>query len=224
MRAGGAGGNDDLLLGRTGNGVRDVVADAVGEQERVLEHHPDLAAERRQRDVSHVDAVDRHPATAHVVEAGDQRRHRRLARPADTDERHHLTGVDVEIEPRQHRLGPVVAERDVLEGDRAADRGEVDRTGSVGDRGGGVEHVEQSFGSGAGLLADGEQTGQHPDRGDELHQIRRERQEGADRDVTVDRQVPAEREDGDLGEARDGLQRRGVAGVEADQPAPRREQ
>ena len=48
----------DLLVGRVGAAVGDVVADGVGEEERVLEHDADLASQRVERDVAHVDAVD----------------------------------------------------------------------------------------------------------------------------------------------------------------------
>ena len=48
----------DVVVGGVGSAVGDVVAHRVGEQERVLEHDADLAAQRVEGDVADVDAVD----------------------------------------------------------------------------------------------------------------------------------------------------------------------
>ena len=50
------------------------------EEERILRDDADLAPQRGERHVAHVDAVDRHPAARDVVEARHERRQRRLAR------------------------------------------------------------------------------------------------------------------------------------------------
>ena len=77
-------------VGGVGRAVGDVRVHGVGEQEGVLEHDPDLAAERVEGRGPHVDAVDRHPSGGDVVEAGEQSGHRRLAGAARADERDHL--------------------------------------------------------------------------------------------------------------------------------------
>ncbi len=59
MRFGRSGRGLDLGIGHVGAAVRDVGPHGVGEQEALLEHHADLAAQRIERDVAHVDAVDR---------------------------------------------------------------------------------------------------------------------------------------------------------------------
>ena len=61
-------GLDDFVVGRAGLAVEDVLADRAAEEDRVLQHHPDMAAERLDRDVPHVAAVD-----ADVAGAGRRR-------------------------------------------------------------------------------------------------------------------------------------------------------
>ena len=48
----------DLLVGRVGAAERDVLAHGRGEEERILRDHADLAAQRCERHVAHVVAVD----------------------------------------------------------------------------------------------------------------------------------------------------------------------
>ena len=67
-------GRDDLVERRVGPAVGDVVADRHREQERLVEHHADVVAQARQREVAHVVAVDAHRAVGHVVEAREQPR------------------------------------------------------------------------------------------------------------------------------------------------------
>ena len=68
-----------------------------------------------ERDVAHVDAVDRDAARVHVVEARQQQADRRLARARAADERDRLARRDRESEVAQHRFGRRVAERHVVE-------------------------------------------------------------------------------------------------------------
>ena len=125
--------------------VQQVATDRRVEQVGLLGDHPDDLAERLERDVAHVDAVDLDRPLLHVVEAGDQVRHRRLAGSARADERRELAGLDVAgrhvverplarrlVSHRRGRLGDVggavsrllrrrvVAEPHVAEADRAA--------------------------------------------------------------------------------------------------------
>ena len=88
---GGPGGGLQLLLGRVGLAVQQVAADRRVEQVRLLRDHADHVADRLERDLPHVDAVDLDGALLHVVEAGHQVRDRGLAGAARTDERRELT-------------------------------------------------------------------------------------------------------------------------------------
>ena len=56
--ADGAGGGDDLLARRVGAAEGDVLGDRAGEEEALLRHDPELAAERLLAHVAQVDAVD----------------------------------------------------------------------------------------------------------------------------------------------------------------------
>ena len=80
----------DLLVGGVGSSVGDVGPHRVGEEEALLEHDADLAAQRVQRDVAHVVPVDEDGAAVGVVEARDQHGDGRLAAPARTDDGHPL--------------------------------------------------------------------------------------------------------------------------------------
>ena len=196
--------------------VRDVVVHGVREQEAVLEHDADVAAERVEGDVAYVDAVDGDRAVLHVVEAGEQQADRRLPRAGRTDQGDGLAGRDVQREVTQHGLRPEVAVRHVVEVDGPADAGERLRVGLLGHEWVRVEDLEHAFGAGAGLLADREQRGEHPDRGDELDEIAREREERPDGELTLDREPAAEPQDRDLSEGRDHLQQRLVPRLHVD--------
>ena len=96
-----------------GVGEDEVVPDRAGEEERLLGHDADLAAQRVQRHVADVDAVDEHAAALGVVEAVDELGHRRLARPGRPDERDALARGD-----RRGRRGESTGRRRVVaEGD-----------------------------------------------------------------------------------------------------------
>ena len=79
-------GGADLLLGGVGAAVGDVGPHGVGEEERLLEHHADRAAQGVEAQLAHVDGLarraDAQRAALHVVEARGEQRDRRLARPA----------------------------------------------------------------------------------------------------------------------------------------------
>ena len=54
----------DLVFGRVQPAVGDVLPDRAGEQEDILLHDADLAAQRGQRHIADIDAVDRDAARA----------------------------------------------------------------------------------------------------------------------------------------------------------------
>ena len=120
VRFGRSGRGLDLDVGDVGPSVGDVGPHRVGEQEALLEHDADLPAQRVEGDVAHVDAVDRHSALGHVVEARQEQRDGRLARSARADERDGLARCDVQLEAVENGLALRVAEAHVVEVDVAA--------------------------------------------------------------------------------------------------------
>ncbi len=131
-----------VLVGELGQSEGDVLAHGRGEEERLLRDDADLAAQRAQRHVADVDAVERDAAGRHVVEARHERGERRLAGAGVADQRDRGAGGDVEVDVLQHRLALAVRERDALEPDHARSRRELDRARPVGDLLRLVEHLE----------------------------------------------------------------------------------
>ena len=82
-----------------------------------MRHDPDLLAQRRQRDVADVDAVDQDRAAGDIVEPRQQIHRRRLARAAQADQRDHLPSARAERDVPQHCLPRpfVIGKADVLE-------------------------------------------------------------------------------------------------------------
>src|SRR3546814_11041833 len=64
--------------------------------------------------------VDRHAPTLRVIEAKEQSRDRRLARPRRPDDRQRLARADREADAVQYRPVRFVAEADILASHRAA--------------------------------------------------------------------------------------------------------
>ena len=118
-------GSLDLGAGGVGPAEGDVVGDRAGEEEALLRHDPELAAQRRLRDVAQVDAVDRDPPVARVVEAREELRDRRLPGARVADERDRRPWRDVEVEVVEDVREVAVPEADVLEADVALDRREL---------------------------------------------------------------------------------------------------
>ena len=181
VRLGRPRGRLDLLLGRVGTAVGDVGGDRVAEQEALFEDDADPGPQRGHRRLADVDAVDLHGAALHVVEARQQQRDRRLARSGAADQRDASPPARrPATSPRQHRLGNGVAERHVVELDTSGSGGHRRGVRGVDDLGGRVDDLEDPLDAGPGLLADGEQRGQHPDRADQLRDVGGEGQEGAE--------------------------------------------
>ncbi len=217
MGLGGPGGSLDLLVGGVRPAVGDVRAEGVGEEERVLEDHADPRPQRCERDVAHVGAADADGAGVHVVEAGDQQGHRALARAAGADQGDGLARLHPEGESLEHRLAGDVAERDVLDLEGPGPGAQVHGVGPVGHLWVGVQHLGQALDAGPGLLAEGHQERSHAHRSHELGHVDVEGQEGAQCDAAPDREPATHGQDRHLRQDRDHLERRGEAGLEADQ-------
>ncbi len=102
--AGRLGRGHDLVPGGRRLAVGDVVADRHREEEGLVEDHADVGPQAGQGQVADVVAVDLDRAVLHVVEAGEQAGHGRLAGTGPADDGHGLARGDVEVEVGQHQL------------------------------------------------------------------------------------------------------------------------
>ena len=136
-------GRAHLLLGRIGLADAQVLGDRAIEQQHLLEHDADVAAQARQREPANVHAVDLHHARLRIEDAVQQRERRRFAGAGRADQRDGLAGQRGEAQVGDRRPLAVVGERDVLELHQAAQAAGIDRIGPVAHRGLGVEHLEE---------------------------------------------------------------------------------
>jgi hypothetical protein len=154
-----------------------------------------------------------------VVESFQEKDGAGLARPARTDESDPLAGPDLQAEAVQGGLATAaVAECHVAELDVAPEPGQRDGGGCVGDPGLQVEKLEDPLYTCPGLLGDGHQAGEALRRCDQLGDVGREGEEGAQADPVVQHHPSAEGQDGGLAEARDRLEHGLEAGLEPYRP------
>ena len=179
------------LLGGSLAAVGDVLADGAVEQPGVLEDHPERPAQVVAGQLARVDAVDQDAAGVDLVEAHEQVDERRLAGAGRPDDGDRLAGRDVEIEVVDERLVRLVAERDALEGDRAAGPPEDVGLDRVGDLLALVDQLEDPLGRGRGGLDDVDDAGGLDDRERELPRVLDERDHVAQ--ATSGRRRPAAR-------------------------------
>ena len=104
----------NLLLRSTLHAERDVAAERVVEEYRLLVDVADELSQVVYTEILDVDAVDEHLALLHVIVARNEVDECRLARSALSDESHGLTLLDDEVDVAQHPL-LAVAERHVAE-------------------------------------------------------------------------------------------------------------
>ena len=216
-----------LLVGRLGLAEADVLGNRRTEQERVLVHDADVAAQVGELQVAHVLAVDEHRAAAGVVEARHEVGERGLAAPRVADERDRLAGRDLEAHASQYR--PVdVAEPDVVEGDRARGACDLDSAGGsvlrrrepervpqglrirlLSHLERRVQHLIDALAAGDRPLRQSREPADHLGRTHQHHEIEIEGDEGAGAEVPLDHLTAAvvqkERhgEVGDEGDERD---------------------
>ena len=214
----------DVGVGRARRAQCDVLGDGGREEERLLEHHADVAAERRLRHAPDVLPVDADGPLVGVVGPQEQRDQRRLARTRAADDRDPLPRGDAQRHVVQDRVPVAVGERDVIELDRSIDPGEHRGVGPIGNTRLELEQLEDPLGAGARLLAGREQRGEEPDRRDQLDEVAREREEDAQGQVALEGEPSAEGEHAELGERRQRLQRTRVARRDARGAQPRPEQ
>ena len=88
-----------------------------GEQERILQHHGDIRAERLLGEIAGVAAIDQDAAGIGIVEARHQREQCGLACARATDQRDRLTRFYLETNASEDGMIRIVSEADVIEGD-----------------------------------------------------------------------------------------------------------
>ena len=121
MDAGGLGRALDLFLGRFRAAVGDVVADGADEQEDVLLDDADVPAQRIERHVADVHAVDRDAPARDVVEARDEVHDGGLAAAGGPSRAMTLPGFGIDVDAGEDGAQVVVAEGNVFEADVAFD-------------------------------------------------------------------------------------------------------
>ena len=169
------------LLRHVGNTEGDVVADARGEEKRVLRDDADLPARRPARDVAHVDPVDQHAPRVGVVEARHERGERRLACARGPDQRDRAARLDLEVDALEHGPLGVVAEPDAGEDDPPGAVGKLDRGGCVGHLLRLVDYLEEPLSGCGRALRLADPHAEHAQRHHEHHQQQVEGEEAADR-------------------------------------------
>ena len=107
-------------LGAEVEAKSDVLLDGRREEERVLGHHADERAQLARVQIAHIHPIDQDVPARDVVDPGDQRHERRLARAGGTDDRHDLTRVGGERDVLEDQpLRARITEQDVPELDSA---------------------------------------------------------------------------------------------------------
>ena len=190
----------DLLVARVGAAVGDVGADAVGEQERLLEHHAQLAAQVVQAQVPQRHATEAQLAGLRVVEARQQQRRRGLAGAGRAHERERLPRLHPQRHVVEHRLAAGVAERDVVELHGQRTLGQGGGGHRIDDVGVGVDQVVHALHAGPRELCGDHQRAQQPGRADQPGHVGGEREERAQRDRAVECEVAADGDDTHLPE------------------------
>ena len=140
----------NLIVGRLGTAIGDVVSQRTCEQITLLGNEPDRVSERRERQVAQIDTVDAHHTGRRVIQPGDQTQHRRLTRTRWADQRHQHARARVHRERLERRGGlvrrAVVSEGHLIEAHKPLDRimSEIDRVGGLDDLGLGVQVFEDA--------------------------------------------------------------------------------
>jgi len=145
----------DLFLGDLAVAQPDVALDRPREEEDILEHEADVAAEVLLADLADVHAVDQHLSPLRVVESHQQVDDGRLPGARVTDYRHPLPGFDGERDPPEHpSLVFLIGEPHVAELDPALHPWQHHRDGGILKGDGFVNEPEDPLGGGHRGLED----------------------------------------------------------------------
>ena len=195
----------------------DVGFERAGEEERVLQHDAELAAQFLHVQFANVDAVEQDLAALDVVEAQQELNGGGFAGAGVADDGDGLTGLDAEGDVAQDPIvfagigAAVIGEPDVAKFDFAAH--EAEGASAAGDVGGQrlVEQREDALGGGHGRLQDVEFVAEVLNGLEEALRVLHEGDQHADRDRAGERSqaaVPEDGDDGDDAEKFDGRDRR----------------
>ena len=185
-------------------GVVDVFFNRAAEQEGLLRNVAQLAAQRVQRQVANIDAVDGNGAFRHVSETLHEFDHRRLARTGRADDGRGLTRLRGEVDMLEHAiLRARIPEAHVVESDFGTTRvrGEfvvaTRFSRRVGDRAFRLKHLIDALGSNIGTRQHDRKHADHKKAHDNNHGIGNERDEVARLQRARINRVAAEPNDGD---------------------------
>src|SRR6185312_9093645 len=132
MGIGGSRGGFDVSERGIGPAVRDVGANAVIEEERILQDDPDVAPDGALLECPQVVPIEVNRALERVVEAHHERHERRLAGAARTHDGERLTDAGREVDAAQQRTSRLlIVEGDGFEMDLAAHAADFARIGRV---------------------------------------------------------------------------------------------
>ena len=202
-----------LGVARPRAGEAHVVAHRAREQERLLNHHPDLGPQAGEGGVAQVMAVDAHRAGRRVVQPHDESGDGRFARTGLAHQRDRLARRDVEAHIVKDLAVGAVREGHVVEDDLAAYWGEHRRAGTLRDARLGPEQILQLGDGRASLLVGVVELHQGLDRREEGGEEQQVGGELAHRDAAARGHGSAHRQQHRLGGDADRLAARPVEGV-----------
>jgi hypothetical protein len=164
----------DLLRRGICAAIGEIVAQRDWEDQRRLQHHRDLAAQRFEAELADIDAIDHDAAGRWVEEPGQEPEQRRFPGARLTDDSDLHPRLDGEIYQLQYRHLGAIAETDIAPFDGAARA--LGRQGqrAVLENGLGLEDLKDPAGADAGAGDEAPALRQLVDRDIELRQVRYE--------------------------------------------------
>ena len=146
MRQRGAGRSFDVFLGNSRAPIGDVVAQGVIEQHRFLRHYPNLPAQRCERHLAYIAAVDQRASGGDIKKSRDQMHQGAFAGAARTHHRQHFSRLHFQVDVPQNlpRVVPaaVIREADVFQSDALGKFPQGRCAGFVTDRVFGIHELE----------------------------------------------------------------------------------
>ena len=122
-----------FLVAHAVHAKKDIAAYRSGEQEHILKHLPEAAAEGGKLYLSNVDAVKKYFALLYVIVTAEERQYRSLAGAGGADEGNIVARVDFEGDILQHPVFIGIRKPYMAELDAALYVGELDGVGSIND-------------------------------------------------------------------------------------------
>src|SRR5579885_1556648 len=152
VQADGAGRLLDLFVCGVQATVANVLADSAGEEEWLLQHNADLAAQRTLRHVADIVSIDEDGPFLDVIETRDQAGDGAFARARRPDDGDGLPRLNGKIKVAQHGQFGMVAEGDMAKLDAALDGRHLTRVWPVGDFDGYAQNLEDALSRYPGAL------------------------------------------------------------------------